>query len=77
MMKKTILALILSAAAATPALAGGFRQAGAITPSPAFAYNETAKAKPYRAPTSIATYSHVRHVAGNARHNMMPRHSHG
>jgi hypothetical protein len=75
-MKKTILALILSVAAATPAMAS-FRQAGAITPSPAFAYNETAKSKPYRAPTSIATFSHVRHIAGNARHNMMPRHSHG
>jgi hypothetical protein len=75
MMKKTIIALILSAAAATPAMAG-FRQAGAITPSPAFAYNETAKAKPYRAPTSIVTYAHVRYVASSARHAMV-RHSQG
>ena len=76
-MKKAILALILTAAAATPAMAGGFRQGGAITPSPAFAYNETAKGKPYRAPTSIATYGHRQHVAGNTRHNATFRHNRG
>jgi hypothetical protein len=56
-MKKLIAALALTAAVATPALASGFRQEGAITPSPAYAYNETAQGKPYRAPTSMVSPS--------------------
>ena len=48
-MKRAIAAFLLTAALATPALAGGFRQGGATTPSPAFAYNETANGKSYRA----------------------------
>jgi hypothetical protein len=51
-MKKLIAALALTAAVATPALAAGYRQEGAITPNPGYAYDETAQGKPYRAPTS-------------------------
>jgi hypothetical protein len=51
-MNKLIAALALTAAVATPALASGFRQEGAITPAPGYAYNETSQGKPYRAPTS-------------------------
>ncbi|HVV78328.1 MAG TPA: hypothetical protein VHD59_01780 [Pseudolabrys sp.] len=56
-MKKLIAALALTAAVATPALAGGFRQEGALTPSPGFAYDETAQGKPYRAPTNMMSAS--------------------
>jgi hypothetical protein len=51
-MKKLIAALALTVVVATPAMAGAFRQSGASNPSPGFAYNETAKGKAYRAPTS-------------------------
>jgi hypothetical protein len=51
-MKKLIAALALTAVVATPALASGFRQEGAIAPDPGYAYNETSHGKPYRAPTS-------------------------
>lgn len=52
MMKRTITALALAAVVVTPAMAAGFRQEGAKTPDPGFAYNETATSKAYRAPTS-------------------------
>jgi hypothetical protein len=51
-MKKLIAALALTAADATPALAAGYRQEGAITPNPGYAYDETAHGTPYRAPTN-------------------------
>jgi hypothetical protein len=51
-MKKLIAALALTAAVATPALAAGYRQEGAITPNPGYAYDETSHGTPYRAPTN-------------------------
>jgi hypothetical protein len=81
-MKRIIAALMLTAltaAVATPALAGGFRQGGAITPSPAFAYDRTAKGKSYRAPeyapgfTAMARYNGMSHHGRHMNRQVEPQ----
>jgi opacity protein-like surface antigen len=64
-MKKMIAALMLTAAVATPALAAGYRQGGAITPDPGYAYNETSHGKAYRAQQGDEAFAYAPGVAAS------------
>jgi hypothetical protein len=75
-MKRAIVAFLLTAALATPALAGGFRQGGATTPSPAFAYNLTKSGKSYRAHDYVPGFAAMAQYRGAPEHRQAGPHAH-